>query len=241
MVMIWRLKTLDLAKYMSRSVSARTVLETGLLTASDGVSLSGSGRWKTASWHLFNKVGRLVNQPSHSLTQSLLTPTARHTRHVAWPDVVFGEVARHGMAAGGKCIDACLEAEGFEGSGAVTADRCLAVFQLLQNGYMSDWRVADRYCLIREFSDADTFFLHVSDVTCNPADAAHADDAVSTPERRATQASSGWRSGRTSAEVSGAEQSSSNEMQAEEKSMGDVIRKESWRAHSDQHAASGTK
>lgn len=102
MVMIWRLKTLDLAKYMSRSVRAQTALETSLLTVSGGVSLSGSGRWKTASWHLFNKVGRLVNQPSHSLTLSLLTPTAWLTGQVAQPDVVFGEVARHEIVAGGN-------------------------------------------------------------------------------------------------------------------------------------------
>lgn len=70
MVMIWRLKTFGLAKYMSRFVSACacTVLEMGLLTVSGGVSLSQSGRWKMASWHLFNKVGRLVNQHSHSVT-----------------------------------------------------------------------------------------------------------------------------------------------------------------------------
>lgn len=89
-------------------------------------------------------------------------------------------------------------------------------------------------------SDASFFSLRVSDVTCNPADAAHADPAVSAPQRRTAQAGSGRGSGRTPAEVSGAKQGSSNEMQAEEKSVGDVVREESRRAHSDQHAASGT-
>lgn len=81
---------------------------------------------------------------------------------------------------------------------------------------------------------------HVSDVTCNPADAAHADAAVPAPQWREAQASSRRGSRRTSAKVSGAEQSSSNKMQTEEKSVGDVFREESGRAHSDQHAASGT-
>uniref|UniRef100_A0A8P4KJB2 cAMP responsive element binding protein 5b n=1 Tax=Dicentrarchus labrax TaxID=13489 RepID=A0A8P4KJB2_DICLA len=79
------------------------------------------------------------------------------------------------------------------------------------------------------------FFTYV---TCDTADAAHADTAVSAPQRRAAQASSGRGPGRTSAEVSGAKPSCSNKMQAEEKSVGDVIREESRRAHSDQHAAS---
>lgn len=127
----------------------------------------------------------------------------------------------------------------------MAADRWLDVFQVCQNGYMSGWMVADRHGVIRELSDADDIFpppsSHVSDVTCNPADAAHADDAVASTQRRAAQASGGRGSGRTSAEVSGAEQSSSNEMQTEEKSVGDVVREESGRAHADQHAASGTQ
>lgn len=43
-----------------------------------------------------------MNQPSHSLTLSLLTPTAQLMGHVAQPDVVFGEVARRKIAAGGN-------------------------------------------------------------------------------------------------------------------------------------------
>lgn len=43
-----------------------------------------------------------MNQPSHSLTQSLLTPKARLKEHVAPTDVVFGEVARRGIDAGGN-------------------------------------------------------------------------------------------------------------------------------------------
>lgn len=78
----------------------------------------------------------------------------------------------------------------------------------------------------------------VSDVPCNPADAANA-AAVSAPKWRAAQAGRGRGSRRTSAEVSGAEQSSSNKMQAEEKSVGDVVREEGGGAHPDQHAASG--
>lgn len=109
---------------------------------------------------------------------------------------------------------------------------------------LSEWLhvwLADRHGPIKELSDADTFSSCVSDVTCNPADASHADTAVSATQRWAAQASSGWGSGRTSAEVSGAEQSGGNQMQTEEKSVGDVIREESGRAHSDQHAASGTQ
>lgn len=110
------------------------------------------------------------------------------------------------------------------------ADRWQAVFQVCQNGYME----ADTQQLIHTPPC-------VSDVTCITTDAAHANIAVSAPQRRTAQASSGRGSGRTSAEVSGAEQSSSNKMQTEEKSVGDVIREESGRAHSDQHAASGTQ
>lgn len=86
---------------MSRSVSARTALGTSLLTVSGGVSLSGSGRWKTACRHLFNKVGRLVNQPSDSLTLSPLTPIVQLKGLVAQPDVVCANVARHETATGG--------------------------------------------------------------------------------------------------------------------------------------------
>lgn len=82
--------------------------------------------------------------------------------------------------------------------------------------------------------------LHVSDVTCDPADAAHADAAVSTTQWGATQARSGRGSRRTAAQVPRAKQSGCNKMQAEEESLGDVLRKESRGAHSDQHAASGT-
>lgn len=80
----------------------------------------------------------------------------------------------------------------------------------------------------------------ISDVTCNSADAAHADAAVSASQQWAAQASGGRRSRWTTAEISREEQSSGNKMQTEEKSVGDVIREESWRAHSDQYAASGT-
>ncbi len=107
----------------------------------------------------------------------------------------------------------------------------MAVFQVCQNGYTSGQVVADTHQPIT--------LPHVSDVTCNPADAAHADTAVPAPQWRSAQAGSGRGSGRTSAEVSGAEQSSSNKMQTEEKSVGDVIREEGGRAHSDQHATSG--
>ena len=71
---------------MSRSVSAHTALETCLLTVSSGVSLSGSGRWKTASCHLLNKVGMWVNQPqslNHYVPPDALTPALR-TLGVAW-------------------------------------------------------------------------------------------------------------------------------------------------------------
>lgn len=68
-----------------------------LLTVSDGVSLSQSGRWKTASWHLFNKVGRLVNHHSHSVTPDA---HCRLSGHVAQPDVVLGDGAKHEIAAG---------------------------------------------------------------------------------------------------------------------------------------------
>lgn len=83
MVMIFGLKTPDFAKNMSRSVSVHTVLETGVSTVSVGVRLSGSGRRKTASQHLFNKVGSLVNQPTHSLIHSVLT-------HAAWASEARG-------------------------------------------------------------------------------------------------------------------------------------------------------
>lgn len=100
--------------------------------------------------------------------------------------------------------------------------------------------MADRQYLIRHSRNADPNVSHVSDVARNPADATHADAAVATAQRGSAQARSGRGSGRAAAEVPGAEQSSGDEMQAEEESLGDVLREESRGAHSDQHAASGT-
>lgn len=118
----------------------------------------------------------------------------------------------------------CLQAGCLEGSKAVTADRW-------QNITRSE--SVSPVTLIR--------CVHVSDVTRDPADAAHADAAVSSAQRGATQARGGRGPGRTAAQVSGAEQSGGDEMPTEEESLGDVLRKESRGAHSDQHAASGTK
>lgn len=97
-----------------------------------------------------------------------------------------------------------------------------------------------RKCLVRDVSVTLIRPVHISDVTCDPADAAHADAAVSATQRGATQARSGRGPGRTAAQVSRAQQSGGDEMQTEEESLGDVLRKESRGAHSDQHAASGT-
>lgn len=115
----------------------------------------------------------------------------------------------------------------------MTADRWLVVYQVCHNGCVSG-RIGRRH----SFTDTSLPSACVSDVPCNPADAAHT-AAVSAPQWRAAQAGRGRGSRRTSAKVSGAEQSSSNKMQAEEKSVGDVFREEGGGAHADQHAASG--
>lgn len=180
--------------------------------------LSGSGQWKPASRHLFNKVGRLVNQPSHSFTLSLPTPTARLTAPVAPPDVVYADAARRGATAGGARIDAGLMQQ--TGGGLVS-----------RRGHLfTHWRAQSNPpqpgC--------------VPDVARIAADAAHADAAVAAPQRRTAQAGGGRGPGRASAEVFGKEQGGGDAMQTEEKSMGDVAGEEGRRAHSDQHAASGT-
>lgn len=94
---------------------------------------------------------------------------------------------------------------------------------------------------VSEYLHGDNPHPLVSDVTCDAADAAYANAAVSTRQWWTAQAGSGRGSRRTSAEVSGKEQSGGNKVQTEEKSMGDVIREESGRTHADQHAASGTQ
>lgn len=60
----------------------------------------GSGKLPSDT-SLTRQAGRRVNQPSHSFTLSLPTPTARLTGPVALPDVVYADVARHGITAGG--------------------------------------------------------------------------------------------------------------------------------------------
>lgn len=94
---------------------------------------------------------------------------------------------------------------------------------------------------VSEYLHGDNPHPLVSDVTCDAADAAYANAAVSTHQWRTAQEGSGRGSRRTSAEVSGKEQSGGNKVQTEEESMGDVIREESGRTHADQHAASGTQ
>lgn len=174
--------------------------------------VSGSGQWKTAFWHLFNKAGRLVNQPSQSFTRHSRRP--RPGSQGPWPRQMLFMQTLPDMELLQEVQQRCL---------VHAADRWQAAFQVRLHIYP----------------------LHpptppVSDVARNAADAAHADAAVATPQRRTAQAGGGRGPGWASTEVLGKEQSGGDAMQTEEKSMGDVVREESRRAHSDQHAASGT-
>lgn len=84
-------------------------------------------------------------------------------------------------------------------------------------------------------------FLHLSDVARYATHAAHADAAVTDGQRRASPAGGGWGPGREAAEVPGEEPGGCHQVQAEEKSVGDVSGEEGGGTDADQHAASGTQ
>lgn len=84
-------------------------------------------------------------------------------------------------------------------------------------------------------------FFHLSDVARYATHAAHTDAAVADGQRGASQAGGGRGSGRAAAEVPGEEPGGGHQVQAEEKSLGDVSGEEGGGTDADQHAASGTQ
>lgn len=82
-------------------------------------------------------------------------------------------------------------------------------------------------------------FCFPAGFTSHTADAANPDNTAAPAHRGAPAKGGGWGSGWEEAEISGTEPGGRHPLQTEEEGLGDVIGKESWRAHPDKHAASG--